>query len=373
MILLKHTINGWEQLFLFFSFQAFLAALILFFKKSNLRRANIIWGVFLLLFSYNIFYNVLYWSEFSTYLYRRLAFIYLIPLSLYGGLFYLYVRTLVTNNKIGLLDSLHLIPFLIVCLLYSPFYLLSLESRDLILETGGFQELISVPEKYVVWGLALILMIYAVISYFKFKRDYKGDGEMMLWLKLITWLFAGFGLTWIVYLILFKLAYLNTDHDYIITLVMVFFVGLTTYFGFVQPQVFSGKSLIRFLPILKYRKSGLTNTLSVELRNELLLIMETKAPYLDSNLRLTDLAEMLNVNRHHASQIINESFKMSFFEFVNNYRVEEAERLIINNENLKLTDIAYQAGFNNRITFYKAFKAKNGVAPSEYKRNFVST
>ena len=116
------------------------------------------------------------------------------------------------------------------------------------------------------------------------------------------------------------------------------------------------------------RKSRLSDTESYELRQELLLIMETKAPYLDSDLRLKDLAVALGINRHHASQIINESFKMSFYEFVNNYRVEEAERLINNRRDLKLTDIGYRAGFNNRVTFYKAFKHKNGISPSEFRQ-----
>lgn len=367
-------INLWELIFLFFSFQSIIVALILLLKRSNLKKANIFWGIFLMLFAYNIFYNVLYWSKFNEYLFYRLMYINLIPFSLYGALFYFYVKNLVAPKSLKLSDVLHLIPFLTILFIYGRFYLTSLEVRQSLRIEGKFKEYFWFPGWYVFLGLTLLLLFYAYISFKVFKKNYSADKEMNLWLKLITILFAGFGLSFLAYFVLLKIGVLEKDHDYIITFMMILLISCTTYFGFIHSSVFNGKSLVKTLPFLKYNKSGLSESHSIELQKELLEVMTTKEPYLDSDLKLIDLAGMMNINRHHASQIINENFDMSFFEFINNYRVEEAERLITNikEENLKLVDVAYRSGFNNRITFYKAFKNKNGITPSEYKSKILS-
>ncbi len=365
--------NIWEIIFLFFSFQAIIVAVVLFFRKSHIKQANVIWGFFLLLFAYNIFYNVLYWSKFDTYLNRRLVFIYLIPFSLYGGLFFIYIRSLVTLKKLKVTDTLHLIPFIVVMISYGGFYFLSLETRELYFNQGTLRNYILFPEKYLVWFLASLLLVYAYLSYKIFKKNYEGDLEMRIWLKLITFLFAGFGVSWFLFFGLLKLGILEKQHDYLISFMMVLFIATTTYFGFIHSKVFSGKSLVKIFPLLKYYKSGLSEGMSVKFQEKLLNIMDTEAPHLDSDLRLVDLAERMNINRHHASQIINENFNMSFFEFINKYRIQEAERMIknIEKENLKLVDIAYRSGFNNRITFYKAFKNIKGISPSEYRKKIV--
>ena len=53
--------------------------------------------------------------------------------------------------------------------------------------------------------------------------------------------------------------------------------------------------------------------------------MDTQKLYLNHELRLDDIANMLNISRHHASQVINENFNMSFYDFINTYRIEEAK------------------------------------------------
>ena len=77
--------NFWEILFLFFAFQAVILAFLFFLKNKGDRIANAIFGVYLLLFGYNIFYNVLYWSK---QLYEQdfipLVFTNLFPWILYG-------------------------------------------------------------------------------------------------------------------------------------------------------------------------------------------------------------------------------------------------------------------------------------------------
>ncbi|MDH7445265.1 helix-turn-helix domain-containing protein [Aquimarina sp. 2201CG14-23] len=95
--------------------------------------------------------------------------------------------------------------------------------------------------------------------------------------------------------------------------------------------------------------------------------MEQDKPYLNHELRLDDLAQKFTLSRHHMSQVINEQFDLSFFDFVNQYRVEEAKKMIIKNDHLTINEILYSCGFNNRVSFYKAFRKISEITPSEYR------
>lgn len=119
----------------------------------------------------------------------------------------------------------------------------------------------------------------------------------------------------------------------------------------------------------KYEKTGLSAAFSLELKSKLEYLMHTKKLYLNHELRLDDIAELLDISRHHASQVINENFGASFYDFINAYRIEEAKNKLatgFENSSESISDIAYQCGFNNRVSFYKAFKKVTGTTPTEF-------
>lgn len=122
----------------------------------------------------------------------------------------------------------------------------------------------------------------------------------------------------------------------------------------------------------KYEKTGLSEAFSQELKEKLEDLMVTQKLFLNHELRLDDIATMLNISRHHASQVINENFKMSFYDYINTYRIEEAKKKLCNNfkkSSESISDIAYQCGFNNRVSFYKAFKKRTKITPKEFIQN----
>jgi YesN/AraC family two-component response regulator len=96
-------------------------------------------------------------------------------------------------------------------------------------------------------------------------------------------------------------------------------------------------------------------------------LMEHDQLYLDSDLKLTDLATRLNTNRNAVSACINTQCGCSFSQFVSNYRVEHAKALLRQHPDMKMAEVWMQSGFNNESSFFRAFKAITGRTPSEWK------
>ncbi len=97
-------------------------------------------------------------------------------------------------------------------------------------------------------------------------------------------------------------------------------------------------------------------------------LMDEKKIYLNPNLRINDICKKLKTNSTYLSQIINTQFGKNFNAFINEYRIKEAQKCMLNGEHitLNLEGIALKTGFKNRITFISAFKKCTGVTPSFY-------
>lgn len=119
----------------------------------------------------------------------------------------------------------------------------------------------------------------------------------------------------------------------------------------------------------KYESSPLNNKLSQDLAAKLKVIMENSKPYKNNELRLDDLAHLVGVSSYYLSQIINEQYQKNFYDFVNEYRARSAAELLITNQDSNITQVAFNAGFNNRVSFNNAFKKHTGMTPSQYRRS----
>ncbi|RYG14646.1 MAG: AraC family transcriptional regulator [Chitinophagaceae bacterium] len=61
---------------------------------------------------------------------------------------------------------------------------------------------------------------------------------------------------------------------------------------------------------------------------------------------------------------------MSFYDYINGYRLQFASNLLKNPScNLRILDIAFEAGFNNKNSFYRAFKESFGITPNQYRES----
>lgn len=99
-------------------------------------------------------------------------------------------------------------------------------------------------------------------------------------------------------------------------------------------------------------------------------LMTDNQIYKDGNLKLENLAEIIGVSCSTLSKAINSVTGKNFNNYVNEFRVKEAVRLLSSvPENTRIVHGFYkQVGFQSRASFYRTFKKVTGVNPAEFKR-----
>jgi AraC-like DNA-binding protein len=117
-----------------------------------------------------------------------------------------------------------------------------------------------------------------------------------------------------------------------------------------------------------YVKSGQLPDTMKAIHNRLLLCMQKDKLYLNPTLSLSDLSDEIKLPSHHITQTLNEYAKINFYDFVNEFRVEEFKRKIKSGEaqEFSLLGIAFDCGFNSKSSFNRIFKKFTAQSPSEY-------
>ncbi len=132
----------------------------------------------------------------------------------------------------------------------------------------------------------------------------------------------------------------------------------------------------RFLQILRtevkkerYKKSLLAGKDVEETMLRLISLMEEEKLFRDENLSLKELACRVAMTPHQLSQLLNDNLNTSFRNFINRYRIEEAERILMESPRRPVLTIAFDVGFNNKTSFYDAFTKFKGVSPNRYRKD----
>jgi AraC-like DNA-binding protein len=105
-------------------------------------------------------------------------------------------------------------------------------------------------------------------------------------------------------------------------------------------------------------------------RDKLLVLMVAEQPWLEPELTLAELAQRLRLHPAQLSKIINLGCGQNFNDFVNRYRVEEAQRKLADPRfaHYSLVGVALESGFNSKSTFNRVFKKLTGQVPGELVR-----
>lgn len=98
--------------------------------------------------------------------------------------------------------------------------------------------------------------------------------------------------------------------------------------------------------------------------------MEANLYYQDAELTLSSLAEQLGIHPHELSRIVNIALKKNFNNFVNEYRIRDVTAKMQDPayDRITLLGMGFDAGFNSKTTFIRAFKQLTGKSPAIYKR-----
>ena len=98
--------------------------------------------------------------------------------------------------------------------------------------------------------------------------------------------------------------------------------------------------------------------------------MQKEKVYLNSEIRIQDLANHLKIPVHTLSHLINASLNQNFYDFINTYRINEVKMRLQDEKysHYTIVAIAFDCGFNSKATFNRLFKQYTGLTPTQYKK-----
>ncbi|PWH84268.1 AraC family transcriptional regulator [Algibacter marinivivus] len=360
-------------LYFYVALIGFFFTIILNFTKNGNRKAKIFIGCFIGAHSLFILDFVIFSSNFQfrfPHAYRMSSSIAL----LLGPLLYFYFKSVTQNFKFKKNDLVHFIPTLVLILSLIPVYnQTALDKIGLMLQSTNTQK----SYDYIIFVLKTISLVFYAFCIWKLQFSDKtiksiNHNSIFSWSKSLFRIHIAYVISYLLYGISAYVVFSSFSsfiyHFQIGAMsIMVIYIA---YMAYVQPNIFNNESLSLKERLFseKYKKSGLTEALSKELKGNLIKLLVEDKVYKQSDINLETLSEKLNTTRHNTSQIINEHFNMNFFELINKFRIKEAKRLLEDDAhgNLNIIDVAYEVGYNNKVTFNKAFKKETSQTPSSF-------
>lgn len=363
----------WPLVFLISAVQGLFVAFVLIRWKRGHRQGNRLLALLLLLFAVTMLEYILYWTN-SLLQYPHACNVSLQLPFLFGPVLWWYFLSIYENRVLRLRDAWHLAIFAIAIAFFVPFYALDTTSKIQAIQGKIHFPVFPWAVSGTQWGRIAHMLLYAAWNYWYIRKQ-PSVGATTRWAILLNSFFLGFALAYLSYFVLVQFPFFNLNWDYHISLVMTTFIYLIAYAGYVQPAVFEGFAWTEPAALVKYKNSGLTPEASRSLLHSLDTLMSGEKRYRDPELNLETLGLQLNATKHHVSQIINEYKGVSFFEYINHLRIEEARQLLAETtrSDLHVIEVAYAVGFNNKVSFNTAFKKATGMTPTEYRRNHAKT
>ncbi|MCD6346917.1 MAG: helix-turn-helix transcriptional regulator, partial [Bacteroidales bacterium] len=209
--------------------------------------------------------------------------------------------------------------------------------------------------------LYVILILLILSKHRKRIRDHYSniEGISLSWFQVFIIVYMGFLVSILVVEYLLTVSQIVTDLSYIITtLIFIAFLG---YFGIRQQDV--------VLHLNDPKPVYFNKVKAIEMEISLKQMMDEKKPYLDTNFTISVLASLMKTNRMYVSVLLNDYLDQSFYSLINNYRIEEAMRIMKNSESMRysIEGIAHSVGFKSKSTFIKHFREKTGLTPGKYR------
>jgi AraC-like DNA-binding protein len=302
---------------------------------------------------------------------------------LLGSLLFIYIKSLFYDDKIIIRKFWKVfIPLFLFLIFYSVPTLIALISKRNFL---GYIDIKNNHNQLIRIMLDIAFFVYLALcfnSFFKLKKIMKCTYSSISHNNFI----------WIRYLLIAAIVIISIDFIFVlsqvifnafalartqnvIVLLLVISIIYAAYFGLKQSKVLVPYFLLEYENIDKSKKQSTDNNSITEfktLEQKLKSIIVERKPYLDTELTLGKLAELTAISDKKLSALLNQHMNISFYDFVNGYRINAFKDVIKSDMYNKYTieTIAYQCGFKSKASFYRIFKTKMKMSPSEYKNNF---
>ncbi|WP_155839595.1 helix-turn-helix domain-containing protein [Aquimarina latercula] len=364
--------------------QAFIFAFLLlvrYFKKKHI--SALILSLLIFITGYHrTSYTIGFMDWYDTFRNTKINY-WLIALSLaIGPLLYFYIKSITTSNfKFRKKDFLHFIP---VCLYIV--YKISIFIYDA--AQPGFEDTqngylkVFLDEKYVgpligvVENLQMLLYLAFTIQLYyvyrkKIQHFFSNTYSLELnWIRnflfIYSFLFLYSLFQGVIGSVITELHWTQRWWYHFFTAVAIIYIGIKGYFTDT-----SKLNNLNFSVSVKETTSTLSTELSSDvIRNKKKIkeFMAEEKPFLNPDLNLTQLSQMLKIPASVISETINSGFDKNFNDFVNSYRVKEVQKMLKEGkqQQLSLLGIAYECGFNSKATFNRVFKKLTNTSPSQY-------
>ncbi|MCG8582574.1 MAG: helix-turn-helix domain-containing protein [Bacteroidales bacterium] len=298
---------------------------------------------------------------------------------LFFPLIYLYIRSYLYKNARHVRKGLvHYLPALAYLIVLSPFFAKSAAEKSEMI-VNGFPQWVKTI--FNIFNILVILqgVFYSVLSlrllhhfqYFRKSKLSKVQYSSVRWLyflvmtNVLLWIIGASG----TFLMIIGI---NLPFDPF----KLFYMGLTvltiilSLFTIVRPQLFAmEEDIIKHIHPLKAENQVISPGEQKKLDHKQLLdYFSEEKPYLRNDLKMKDLVEETGLSNKRITDVLSTEFNKSFFDLVNEYRSEEAIRLIKGgfHKQHTLPHLGEEAGFNSKTTFNRIFKKHTGRTPSEF-------
>ncbi len=368
------------------TFEAIFLILLLLSKKSK-TRSDLFLGVILSLYALSVFttYVEIYNIQ-NDFPYPQIINLNWLIMFLHGPALWFYIKSLsLPGFRFKLVYLLHFIPFLTFFIVhYFTFIQLPFSEKIYIAENELFKDQIFYKISVLSIGISTITYnLWALKLIQKYRQNLllnfsKIEDIDLHWLRILTIAsLICFGVNHILFNL--NLIFHYASHTilsltaYSFVSIYIFVIG---YFGLQQKNVFVNRAIKNQLTYVKSGKRKKPDThrkQDNEFISILLSFMEQKQPWLDPEISISKLSELLKVKTEFLSETLNSYLNRTFFDFINKYRIEEfkVQSVSETNSHLSIMGIAYNCGFNSKASFYRAFKKFEGISPSTYIQSFT--
>ncbi len=296
---------------------------------------------------------------------------------LFNPAFFLYVKSLTSKDfKLKYIQLLHLLPFVLfkitAYILQEPYTLKSFFDHD---SSLWFRFLLGIASLISWLAYNSLSSVYVVNHRKKLQNEYSTleVGRKMNWLLFVVVIynvFCGIAVLIGIGAIYFRIV-LPVTPVFVYSM-MLFFVYVFSIYGLIQKSVYVEPTNNKHSKE-KYKKSSLTESKKSIIKKLILDYFNKEKPYLNPDFDLTELSKEINIPKYQITEVLNVEIGKNFFQFVNEYRVEEVKKQLSDKKNLySIEAIGYECGFSSKSSFYTVFKKVTGVTPSDYKSKLLS-